>query len=145
MPTDYRALRRDQLDRSLAPFISASAEPRPQRGWLQAIREALGFSLERVAKKMGTSRARILEFERAEKNDRITLQSLRRVAEAMDCKLVYAIVPMSGTTTDLAERYARERATADVREAGNTMALEDQSVNNLDRVIDQQTKARSKR
>ena len=38
----------------------------------------------------------VRSFEKAEAEDRITLASLRRTAEAMDCELIYALVPRSG-------------------------------------------------
>ena len=88
MKKDFRELRLGQLARSLSAFEPASNEARPQRGWLRAIREGLGLTLDNVGKKLGQSRRRIQEFEDAEAKDRITLHSLRRVAAAMDCDLV---------------------------------------------------------
>ena len=82
MQDDFRNLRLQQLARSLSVFEAARQEARPQRGWLRAIREGLGLSLEDVGKRQGQSRRRIQEFETAEAKDRITLHSLRRVAAA---------------------------------------------------------------
>src|ERR1700737_4512437 len=104
MKAEYRDLRLKQLTTALAAFDKAKQTPRPQRGWLHAIRQALGMSRQQVAKAMRVTQQSITDFERAEANDRITLGSLRRVAEAMGCKLVYAIVPKSGTIVDLAEK-----------------------------------------
>ena len=145
MNRDFRELRLGQLTRALTPFDSAKQEPRPSRGWLRAIREALGLTLENVGSQMGQSRKRIQEFEEAEANDRITLQSLRRVAAAMDCELVYAIVPKSGTIAELAERRARAEATRDVLDVEHTMALENQASGNVDQLIDKETKRRLKK
>jgi len=115
---------------------------RPQRGWLRAIREGLGLTLETVGKKLGQSRRRIQEFEDAEAKDRITLHSLRRVAAAMDCELVYAIVPKTGTISDLAER--RAQAEEDVRDVEHSMALEKQATGNIEDAIEKETKRRLK-
>lgn len=115
---------------------------RPQRGWLRAIREGLGLTLETVGKKLGQSRRRIQEFEDAEAKDRITLHSLRRVAAAMDCELVYAIVPKTGTISDLAER--RAQAEEDVRDVEHSMALEKQATGNIEEAIEKETKRRLK-
>jgi predicted DNA-binding mobile mystery protein A len=142
MKRDFRNLRLRQLERALSAFDSAKQEPRPQRGWLRAIREGLGLTLESVGKRLGQSRRRIQEFEEAEANDRITLQSLRRVAAAMDCDLVYAIVPKSGTITELAERRARAQASEDVRDVEHTMALENQAPGNVEQLIEEETKRR---
>jgi len=145
MRRDFRDLRLRQLTRALAAFDAAKQEPRPQRGWLRAIREGLGLTLESVGRRIGQSRRRIQEFEKAEANDRITLHSLRRVAAAMDCDLVYAIVPKSGTVTELAERRARAQVAEDVRDVEHTMALENQAPGNVDQLIEDETKHRLKK
>src|SRR5258708_4496672 len=136
MKKDFRELRLTQLARTLSVFEAARKEARPQRGWLRAIREGLGLTLENVGKKLGQSRRRIQEFEDAETNDRITLHSLRRVAAAMDCELVYAIVPKSGTVTELAERRALAQVREAVRDVAHTMALENQAPANVDELIE---------
>jgi predicted DNA-binding mobile mystery protein A len=70
---------------------------RPAAGWLRSIREALGLSLADQARKLKVTPPAIRAFEQAEAEDRITLASLRRTAAAMDCDLVYTLVPKSGT------------------------------------------------
>jgi predicted DNA-binding mobile mystery protein A len=144
MKTEFRDLRLSQLTRTLSAFEAAKQVARPQRGWLRAIREGLGLTLDNVGQKLGQSRRRIQEFEDAEAKDRITLHSLRRVADAMDCVLVYAIVPKSGTISDLVERRAREHAEEDVRDVEHTMALENQATGNVEELIDKETKRRLK-
>ena len=69
---------------------------RPSVGWLRAIREALGFSLADQARRMKVTPPAVRSFELAEAEDRITLASLRRAAAAMDCDLVYTLLPRSG-------------------------------------------------
>jgi predicted DNA-binding mobile mystery protein A len=145
MRDEFRDLRLRQLTRSLSAFEAAKQETRPQRGWLRAIREGLGLSLENVGKRLGQSRRRIQEFEKAEAEDRITLDSLRRVAAALDCELVYAIIPKSGTITELAERRARAQATEDVLDVEHTMALENQATGNVNELIEEETKRRLKK
>jgi transcriptional regulator with XRE-family HTH domain len=76
--------------------------------------EALELSLEEVGARLKKPRQRILEFERAEAQDRITLKSLRRVAAALDCNLVYALVPRTDSILELAQQRVRQDATRDV-------------------------------
>jgi predicted DNA-binding mobile mystery protein A len=140
MKPEYREMRLRQLSRSLAAFDQAKSEPRPYRGWLRAVREALGITLQQVGKSTRTTRQRIKAFENAEAEERITLASLRRVAEAMGCELVYAIVPKSGTITELAEKRARDQATKRVLAVEHSMALEDQAAGDLERTITDETK-----
>jgi len=56
-------------------------------------REAIGVSSGELAQRMGTSRQLWLQQEKAEAEGRITLRSLRTLANALDCDLVYALVP----------------------------------------------------
>ena len=63
MKNEFRDLRLQQLNRTLAAFSEAKNEPRPQRGWLRAVREALGLSLDNVETWIRKPRQRILEFE----------------------------------------------------------------------------------
>jgi predicted DNA-binding mobile mystery protein A len=145
MESNFRDLRLRQLDRSLSAFDIARRESRPHRGWLRAVREALGLSLEDVGRKIGISRSHVRWFEIAEERERITLEKLRHVAEAMDCELVYAIVPKTGTFTDLAERRARSQATEDVLDVEHNMALENQAPGNVKDLIEEETRRRLKR
>jgi predicted DNA-binding mobile mystery protein A len=145
MDSDFTDLRRRQLDRSLAPFQAARQEPRPRRGWLRAIREGLGLTLAEMGAKARESRQHVLRFEKAEVNDNITLGSLRRLADAMDCELVYAIVPKSGTISELAERLARGDAEEKVRRVARTMALEGQGTTNTEDLIQSKIRDRHRR
>lgn len=140
MKPEFRQLRLSQLQRSLATFDNAKGEVRPQRGWLRAVREGLGLTLDQVARSIHVSRSQVLSFEKSEAEDRISLHSLRRVAEAMGCELVYAIVPKSGTIEELAEQRARKEAIARVLAVEHSMALEGQSSGGIKKKIDEETK-----
>jgi predicted DNA-binding mobile mystery protein A len=100
----------------------------------------LGLTLNQVGKNMHATRQRIKNFEDAEKQDRITLASIRRVAEAMGCELVYALVPKSGTIADFALKPAVEEATKRVLAVEDTMSLENQAAGNVDETIAEETK-----
>jgi predicted DNA-binding mobile mystery protein A len=140
----FKDLRRYQLDRSLAAFSNARQENRPMRGWLRAIRQSLGLSMEDVARKLAGTKSLIQQFEDAEKDDRITLGSLRRMADALGCTLVYAIVPKTGTLTELAEQSVRDQVVSDVHAVERTMALEDQAVGDVEQLVKEETKRRQK-
>src|ERR1700690_47651 len=103
MRDEFRTLRLRQLDRSLQPYQAAQKIARPPKGGIRAIRQALGVSSGEVARRLKTSRQLPLQLEKAESEDRITLKSLRAVANALDCDLVYALVPKAGTMEDLIE------------------------------------------
>jgi predicted DNA-binding mobile mystery protein A len=130
MRAQDRATARRQLDKRLNTLRSSSFA-RPPRGWIKAIREALGMTTEQLARRIGVVQSRAVDIEKAEVVGSITLDSLERAARALDCELVYALVPRKPL-----EEMAAERATAlainSVKATRHTMALEDQSVDEED-------------
>jgi predicted DNA-binding mobile mystery protein A len=145
MKDNFRDLRIKQLSRALAAFEAVREETRPRQGWLKAIRTGLGLSLDAVGKRLGQSRRRVQEFEKAEEENRITLHSLGRVAQALGCTLVYAIIPKTGTIADLAEQNERDRVVSDVHAVERTMALENQAVGDVEQLVKEETKRRQRR
>jgi predicted DNA-binding mobile mystery protein A len=101
----------EQLDQSLAGFHAARRVPRPAQGWIRAIRQAVGVSSADLGRILGVSRQLPLQFEKAEAEDSITLKSLRAVADALDCDLVYALAPRAGSVRELAASRAGQRGT----------------------------------
>ncbi|RKF17637.1 hypothetical protein D6851_16005 [Altericroceibacterium spongiae] len=77
---------------------------------------------------VGRTRANISAAERSEQKDRITLQTMQTLAEAMACKFVYAIVPAQGSIEDVLQMQARKKARRIVSRANTHMALEKQGL-----------------
>ena len=65
----------------------------PVGGWVKAIRTALGMSGRELGERMGVSQSTITDLEASEHRGTIQLDSLRRAADALDCELVYSIIP----------------------------------------------------
>jgi len=143
MNYEFRRLRLSQLDRNLT--AARSLPPRPSGGWIAAVREALGLSLAQIGQLVRVPRQNVQKFERAEAGDRITLATLRRVADAMGCELVYVLVPKSGSFAELAERPTREQAAHDLKSVLHTMALEDQKPENTNQLIEDEAQRRLNR
>lgn len=118
----------DQLDRrfeQIQPLMKVLE--RPSRGWIRAIRQGLGMTTAQLAKRMGVSQPRVTELEKAEAGLGVTLHSLERAAEALDCRLVYVLVPKRPLSDRLAER-ADEVAEAQLAVVDQTMLLEKQGI-----------------
>jgi predicted DNA-binding mobile mystery protein A len=65
----------------------------PQEGWLRTVRNALGMSSTQLAKRLGVTKSRVSKAEQDEPSGSVTLKTMQSMAEAMDCKFVYAVVP----------------------------------------------------
>jgi predicted DNA-binding mobile mystery protein A len=145
MRPEFRSLRVKQLERALEPFCAAKNSPRPQKGWLRAIREATGITLREMALRLKKTPTLAVKLEKSEAEYRITLASLRDAADVLGCHLVYELVPKSGTIGQLAEEGARTKAGENVRAVEHSMALEDQAVGGIEDKIEEETRRILKR
>jgi len=116
-----------QLDQRFATFASLARGARPPRGWLRAVREALGMTTTQFARRLGIAQPSAVELEKAEANHSITLRTLERAAEALNCRVVYVLVPNSPLEDMLRDR-AKEVAERKIASIEQTMRLEDQAV-----------------
>jgi predicted DNA-binding mobile mystery protein A len=115
------------LDQRFAAMRPFARSQRPSKGWLRAIRNALGMTSVQFARRLGVSQPWISELEQSEVNGTVTLQTLQRAAEALGCRFVYALVPekpLAEMVRERAERVADLRASA----VEHTMRLENQAV-----------------
>ncbi len=118
-------LAREALDERLAAWRAHG--PAPGRGWIRAIREALGMSSTDLASRLGTTRQAVAQMEKSEIGGSIRLETLRRAAEALDSTLVYALVP-NRPLEETVDRRAHDVAAAEVARVRQTMLLENQLV-----------------
>src|SRR5258708_2673017 len=91
------------LDKRLDPLRSWNAA-KPPHGWVRAVRDALGMNTRQYARRLGVSQPQVVAYEKGETEESITLASLRRAAEGLDCELVYALVPKRPLTDSLRAR-----------------------------------------
>ncbi len=129
MPTraDSAWLLLRQLDATVESFAARPVN-RPAKGWISAVRHAIGMSSLQLAERLGISRSAVHALETREQEHTTTLEALQRAAEAMECDLVYALVPRAGSFTRTVEARASGMARRLTSRAGHTMALEAQSV-----------------
>jgi predicted DNA-binding mobile mystery protein A len=114
---------------------SADQYAPPVRGWIKAIRDALGMTTAQLAERMGIRQPSVVALEQSEVRGTIELATLRRVAEALDCTLVYALVPNQPLDTTIRER-ARAFARRQWRPVEHSMLLENQQVKRKDSEVD---------
>ena len=98
------------------------------------------MSLRQLAARVGMTKSSLSQMERREKDGSITLNSLEKLAGAIDADVYYYVVPrrpleemVRARATVLAERLAKEVA--------DTMALEDQATSRdrLQQLVDHHT------
>jgi len=127
MSQNNRALIIDQLDATLQRFSSLKAINPPRKGWLRAIRDALGVSARQLGDKLGVHKSRISRIEQDEVRGSVTLKTMQRVADAVDCIFVYGLVPRR-TLKDTLRNQAVQVAKKRMARVAHTMVLEDQGL-----------------
>lgn len=126
MDTSLRTRARTRLDERLSVLRSSELAP-PPKGWIKAIREALGMTGQQFAARMGIKPPSVIDLEKSEALGTIQLKTLNRAADALGCKLVYALVPKT-SLQEAVEARARKIAMRALRRVAHTMKLEDQAV-----------------
>ena len=115
------------LDRRFATLRPLTRNPRPPKGWLRAVRDALGMTTAQLARRIGVTQPRIIELEKAEISGAVTLHSLQRAAEALGCQVIYALVP-NRPLAEVVRARAKLIAEKQLLSVRHTMSLEDQTV-----------------
>ena len=89
------------------------------------------MSSEQLAKRLGVKQPSVVALEQSEAKGTIELATLRRVADALDCTLICALVPNKSLETIVRDRarilLRRRRETVE-----HSMLLEDQAVSAKD-------------
>jgi len=118
---------RTKLDTRFKQISPVTKLEAPVRGWIRAIRGALGMTTKQLANRLGVKQPSVIALEKSEAKGSIELATLRRVAEALDCTLVYLLVPnktLEATVRDRARAFERRRRAP----IEHSMRLEDQAV-----------------
>ncbi len=97
-----REMARMDLESLVRPLRRARKARRPSEGWLRAMRQATGIPVEQIANSMNFTPKMVFQMERSEQRNTITLDRLGKMARAMQCDLVYGIVPWQRSIEDRA-------------------------------------------
>lgn len=128
----FKHMQIQTLDKHLA---QVSVPEAPSGGWIHAIRSSLGMSIQQLAVRMGIAKQSVARLEANETNSSITLKSLRKAAEALNCRLVYVLVPNEGSLQGILDKQALLKAKDIVSAVDHSMQLEAQGVGNLQQKI----------
>ncbi|MBU4211493.1 MAG: mobile mystery protein A [Verrucomicrobia bacterium] len=122
-----KKLIREQLEVSLQRLTSLRGVSPPPKGWVRAIRNALGMTAKQLAGTLGIAQQAVARIEKDELSGSVTIKTMRRVAECLDCVFVCGFVPRSSLETSL-RKQAQKFATKRLAQASQTMTLEDQAL-----------------
>ena len=119
------ALKNAQKRRESLLKVISAMQVKP--GWVKYTRSVLGMTLKELASRAGLALSTIAQAERRESEGKITIETLRKLADAMECEFVYAFIPKDDIT-ELLRKKAIEKAKRTILKADTHMSLEDQKV-----------------
>ena len=136
MKTNRKGLinQRGLIEKKLGPWTLLRTDKVPPSGWIKAVRGALGMTSRQLAERVGVKQSNITRLEEREPSGKVTLELLARAAKAMNCKLVYAVVPDDryADLETIVDDQARALAQQLVRRTEHSMRLEKQGVDAAD-------------
>ncbi len=100
----------------------------PPGGWIKALSESLGMTTRQLAIRIGVSQPAVMKMHKGEVDGTISLNSLRKVAEALGCDLHYALAPKTGALSEIIDEQAAKVAKKIIKETSHTMDLEKQGL-----------------
>jgi predicted DNA-binding mobile mystery protein A len=115
------------LDRKLSKLGAEENFTRPARGWLRAVREAIGMTTTQLAQRLNISQSSIISMEKSEQRGAISLETLERAARAMNCRVIYTLVPHE-SFEEIIHEQAEKKARLQLERINHSMRLENQAV-----------------
>jgi predicted DNA-binding mobile mystery protein A len=119
-----------QLSDRLALLRQSLPLRSPPGGWLKTIRKAMGMRTAQLARRLNVSQPSVAHAEAREISGAISIQTLRKFANELDCDLVYFLVPR-GTLLQSVERQAEIVARAEAGAVAHSLGMEWQVVPSL--------------
>lgn len=135
MKHDKSALKKQRLmiDKKLSSLKRLRFIDSPRNGWIKAIRESLGMTTAQLAKRLKVSQPSVAQLESREGTGKVTLETLKSAADALNCKLIYAIVPRNTESLEsLLHQQADEAVRKHLKKISHSMGLELQSLSSND-------------
>jgi len=117
----------EQFDEKLPIYKEILNLPQPAKGWIRAIREALGMSSRQLAARVNTSQQRLSRIEKQELSGDIKISTINKVAKGLNCVFIYVLIPES-TLQESISKQAKKIALKRLERVNASMVLEDQEV-----------------
>lgn len=123
-----RTLQIHQLNQKMETLAVLRKVSSPAKGWIHAIRFALGMSAVQLGKRLSITRQGVKDMEERESGGSISIKTLSEAAKALDMELVYGFIPIDKSIDDLIDRRSRELALEIAQRTSVTMQLEGQGI-----------------
>ena len=92
------------LDRQFCEFAQLQRHTTPRCGWTKTVRLALGMSSKALGSRLGMTGQGVRKLEQAEADGTITLKTLARLAQGLDCEVRYVLLPRTSLVEQVLTR-----------------------------------------
>ena len=127
MQADNKQLVIEQLDMSLKKFNSIKNMSTPECGWIRVIRTAVGMTLTQLSRRLGVSVNRVSVIEHSEISGAVTISTMKKIANQLDCTFVYGVVPRKSLKHMIKNRAIKVSRKI-MNDSSHTMFLEKQNL-----------------
>ena len=93
-----------ELDKQFCDFAKLQPTAAPRCGWTKTVRLALGMSSQALGERLGVTAQGVRKLEQAEASGNITLNTLARLANGLDCEVRYVFVPRTSLVEQVLNR-----------------------------------------
>ncbi len=123
---------REKVNKAYLQFVDCPTSL--SEGWLKTVRKTLGMSGTQLAKRLGVTKGQVSQTESGELSGSVTIKTMQKMAQAMDCRFVYAVVPVN-KVEEVIKKRAYQKAHEQIKSASTQMALEAQSLSDKQLVL----------
>lgn len=100
-----------ELDRQFCEFAKLQRTSTPRCGWTKTIRLALGMSSKALGVRLGMTAQGVRNLEQGEANGTLSLNTLTRLANGLDCEVHYVLVPRTSLVEQVFKRLVELNGT----------------------------------
>lgn len=93
-----------ELDRQFCEYAKLHRNVTPRCGWVKTVRLALGMSSNALGVRSGMTAQGVRKLEQAEANGSISLNTLAKLADGLDCEVHYILLPRSSLIEQVVQR-----------------------------------------
>ena len=119
---------RKQIQETIDKSNVSGLENIQKQGWIKTIRKSLGMSINDLAQRLDCKPSNVTLLEKNEFSAKIKLETLEKVAMAMNCRLIYAFVPQDDSLDEIVKKQVQLIAHKIVQKNNHSMKLEEQGI-----------------
>jgi len=109
-----------ELDSQFRELAKLQGPGTPRSGWVKTVRLAMGMNSETLGRRIGISPQGVRQLEKSEADGSISLNTLAKIADGLNCDVRYVLVPRISLVDQVMARAMEHSKGAVPMGAGST-------------------------